>query len=64
VGKRQKFVEVLVGQPQHLQRLILVEAFAAIQYLVACLRQNVAHRWVLLVEIEHVGGPTLEHRSG
>ena len=43
VRKLEQFVEVLVRQLQHLQRLVLVEAFAALQYLVACLRQNVAH---------------------
>ena len=65
VGKRQQFVEPVVGQLQHLQRLILVEAFAALQYLVACLRQNVAHRWssscLNTSAVEH---GELEHRSG
>ncbi len=42
--KRQKLVELIVGQLEHLQRLVLIEAHAAFEYLLACLNQNVAHR--------------------
>ena len=43
VGEFQKFVELVVGQLQHLQCLLLVEALAALQHLPASLNQNVAH---------------------
>ena len=35
VGERQRIVHVLVGQPQDLQDLLLVEADAALQHLLA-----------------------------
>jgi hypothetical protein len=41
--QRQQFVEPIVGQLQHPQCLLLVQALAALQYLLASLRQNVAH---------------------
>ena len=43
VREREQLVEPVVGQLQHPQRLVLVQALAALQYLLASLRQNVAH---------------------
>jgi hypothetical protein len=43
VRQRQQLVEPVVGQLQHPQGLLLVQALAALQYLLASLSQNVTH---------------------
>jgi CheY-like chemotaxis protein len=53
VGQREQIVEAVIRQLQHLQGLILVEANAAVEYLLACLNQNVAHPYVSLNSPTH-----------
>ena len=41
VGQRQQLLEPVVGQLQHPQHLVAAQSFAALQYLLACLLQDV-----------------------
>ena len=43
VGQRKQLVEPVVGQLQHAQGLLLVEALAALQDLLAGQREDVGH---------------------
>ena len=44
VGQRQKFVEPVVGQLEHSEHLVLGQALAPLEHLLAGLGQDVAHR--------------------
>ena len=48
VGQCEQFLELVVGQLQHLQDLVLVEPFAAFEHLLAGQTQHVCDLWGLL----------------
>ena len=56
VGQRKQLVEPVVGQLQHAQGLLLVEAFAALQHLLAGQREDVGHPILLLRRLERRSG--------